>query len=84
VGVVELHDAAAGPAAVGRGPGIALQGNHLVTTACQPGTHEQAAGTQSDDGDSRDDHPVRYTNDALITSIVQLTYGAVKMRTDAR
>jgi hypothetical protein len=55
-----------------------------VTAACQPGAHEQAGGPQSDDGYSHDDHPVRYTDGALITSIVQLTYGAVKMWADTR
>ena len=61
VGVVELHDAVARPAAVGRGPGIALHRDHLVTAARQPGADEQAGGTQPDDGYSHDDHPVRRT-----------------------
>jgi hypothetical protein len=73
VGVVELHDSAPWPAAVSRRPGIALHRGHLVTPARQRGAHEQAGGAQSDDGYSHDDQSIRYTSDAFITSIVQLT-----------
>jgi hypothetical protein len=84
VGVVELHDSAPRPAAVGTRPGVALYRGHLVTPARQPGAGEQAGRTRSDDGYPHGNRPFRYTDDALIASIVQQTWRTVKMRATAR
>ena len=54
VRVVELHHPSAGPRAVGRGAGVAVDGGDPVTAAGERGAEEQAGRTGPDD---RDVHP---------------------------
>jgi hypothetical protein len=59
VGVVELHDPAPRPVAVGARPGVAVDHGHLVTPARQSSASEQASRTHADDGYPHDDHLIR-------------------------
>jgi len=81
VRVVELHDTQPRPRAVRGRPRVALDRDDLVASPGESGAGEQPGRACSDDCYSHDHHSIRYTEDALIASIVHLTWEPVKMRT---
>ena len=81
VSVVELHDTAPRPAPVGRGAGIALHRDHLMSPARQASSDIQTGRTGTDNGYPHDGHPlIRYTIDVMTASIVHLICRDVKTR----